>query len=76
MYLSTLRAEMARHRVKVKDISRLLQLSESATNNKLSGRTSLYLYEAVRIWELLKGRGATIGLDDLFNETNNGRAAQ
>jgi transcriptional regulator with XRE-family HTH domain len=66
---ATLRAELARHGIKRKDLAQLLRLSESALQGKLQGRRSFWLAEAYAIQQAIKSRGGDIALNELFKES-------
>ena len=44
-----LRAEMARHRLSIKDLAACIGVSENAFRNRLAGKTEFTMLEIVRI---------------------------
>jgi len=44
-----LKAEMARHNVRTKDIATVAGIAETSANNKIAGRTPFTLEEAIKI---------------------------
>ena len=66
---ATLKAELARHGIKRRELSQALGLSESALIGKLQGRRSFYLGEACIIERIIKDRGGDIALHELFRES-------
>ena len=62
----TVRAEMARYQVTVRELAKRLDVGEQALSLKLRGKSPIWIDEAMAIHGYLKDRGSGLSLHEMF----------
>jgi transcriptional regulator with XRE-family HTH domain len=62
----TVRAEMARYQVTVRELAKRVGVGEQSLSLKLRGKSPIWIDEAMVIHEYLKGKGSGLSLQEMF----------